>query len=241
MQPKNYHLILLIERVFILSGLVMALMLFVGLWPLAGFLPPPEPSASAEEIARVYADNTTGIIAGSVMVMSGAGFYLLFCLALAAAMERHCSSATLLSRAQLLGAVLNVAYFTFIGLFWLVAAYRADADATEVRLFNDIAWMIMVVPTAAVMIQMLSVGFVALMPPDGDRIFPRWAGFFNFWCAMLFVPGLFSGFFYDGPIAWDGILSFWLEVVVYWVWLIVVVSVLLKALPRSNGSHGSTV
>jgi hypothetical protein len=37
---------------------------------------------------------------------------------------------------------------------------------------------------------------------------------------VLFVPGLFVGFFVRGPFAWNGILSFWVAAAAYGTWLL---------------------
>ena len=221
-----------VERAFIGTGLAMALCFSVGLWPLAGLIPPPPPGASASEVAAIFSNNTSGIIGGSLLIMIAAGLYLPFCLAVSSAMERHAPDCALLSRAQLACAAVNVVFFSLIGLLWTAAAYRSDALPSEVRLLNDLAWFIMVVPTLPFIIQAISVAIVALAGDAQRSVLPRWLGYFSLWCALLVVPGMLSGFFKTGLLAWNGLLSFWLEVVAFLLWLVVMVVVLNRALPR---------
>lgn len=221
------------ERICISAGFGMVVCLLLGLWPAAGFIPPPAPRASAAEVAAIYDQQRNGIIAGSVLVMMGAAFFQVFCVAVSSAMRRHSAHHDALAQAQLSCATVNTVLFILVGLFWLVAAYRPDLPASEVRLFNDMAWIIMVVPTGPFMIQLIAVGWVVLATPGG---LPRWVGFFNLWCALLAIPGMFSGFFKTGPIAWNGILSFWLEASVFLLWLLVMIFALWRYSGRAFSS-----
>ena len=226
-----------IERGLIYTGLVMAVCFVIGVWTMAGLIPPPAPSASAADIAALFASRPNGIIGGSLLVMIAAGMFMPFCIAVSSAMERHTPHNGLLSRAQSGCAAVNVVFFSLRGLLWTVAAYRGDAEASEVRLFNDLDWMIMVVPTMPFVIQAVAVGLAALAPPAQAPVLPRWLGYFSLWCAALVVPGMLSGFFKHGLLAWNGLLSFWLEVIAFLLWLVVMVPVLLRALPRPHSER----
>ena len=51
------------------SGAVFLLVFFAGFWPLANFLPPPLPSASAAEIAAMYQQHAVPIRLGLVLMV----------------------------------------------------------------------------------------------------------------------------------------------------------------------------
>ena len=51
------------------SGIVFVLLFMVGFWPLANFLPPPLPSASAAEIAAMFQQHAVQIRVGLVLMM----------------------------------------------------------------------------------------------------------------------------------------------------------------------------
>lgn len=216
-----------------ISGLIMATLLVVGIWPLAGFIPPPAAYESAETIAAIYRENQNGIIGGSLVIMIGAPFFLLFCLLLSEVMDRLAPQQPLLGRIQSYSAALNALMFIMVGLFWMAAAYRSDAEPTEIRLFNDIAWIIMVVPTVPIILQMLALALAIVSGSGSERerehsLLPRWLAFFNIWCAITMLPGMLSGFFKTGIIAWHGPLSFWLEGGIFCLWLVVMSQQLLR-------------
>ena len=52
------------HRICAWTGPVLVLFFFIGLVPLAGFVPPPEPSGSPGEIQNLYTDDLTAVRAG---------------------------------------------------------------------------------------------------------------------------------------------------------------------------------
>ena len=51
-------------------------------------------------------------------------------------------------------------------------------------------------------------------------IFNRWVAYFNLLVAAALVPAAFAGVALTGPLAWDGVLSFWLKNIAIAVWII---------------------
>jgi len=56
----------------------LVVLFFVGLVPLAGFIPPPAPSDSAQLIASWYQDHTTAIQIGVLVMVTGTAFNATF-------------------------------------------------------------------------------------------------------------------------------------------------------------------
>ncbi len=52
--------------------------------------------------------------------------------------------------------------------------------------------------------------------------------------ALLFCPAGFDVFFKDGPLAWNGLIAWWVLVVAFFLWLIVLSVVLLDAIRRQE-------
>ena len=73
-------------------------------------------------------------------------------------------------------------------------------------------------------------GAAILLDNRSEPLYPRWAAYFSFWCGILFLPGALASFFLSGPFAWNGILAFWLPLVVFFGWYIVMFFVLLKVI-----------
>jgi hypothetical protein len=74
------------------------------------------------------------------------------------------------------------------------------------------------------------VGIAILADKHEKPTFPRWAGYMSLWAGVLMVaPGL-NVFFTDGPLAWNGAISWWVLLVIFFVWLITLTYVVLQAI-----------
>src|SRR5260370_11936496 len=65
------------QRIFAWGALVSLLMAIFGLY-MAGFLPPPSPAESAEQIATLYRTNSDSICIGAILFLFPTPPFLLF-------------------------------------------------------------------------------------------------------------------------------------------------------------------
>jgi hypothetical protein len=55
------------------------------------------------------------------------------------------------------------------------------------------------------------------------------------WCALLFCPGGTIVFFKSGPMAWNGVIAWWVVIVAFATWMSALVYGLLKyAIPHQE-------
>lgn len=203
----------------------------VGWVILAGFLPPPSPTSSAEEIARQFRDNTTGIRVGMVISMFSSALLLPWGGAVCAQMRRIDGRGGALVWAWIAAQACIVIEFIYPCAFWCVAAFRPE-DAARVRDFNDLAWLPFLGIVATGMFQMVALAILTLQDDRPDPIFPRWFAYFQAWCAVGVAPAGGIYIFKTGPLAWNGILAFWLAVTVAFVWLLVTTVMTARAIRR---------
>jgi hypothetical protein len=216
-----------------LCGIVCPVIMGIGLWPAAGFIPPLPPSATATEIAAIYRNNATGINLMAVCFMISGGLYLAYTAAMAAQMRRMETRATpVLTYTQLGAGAASSLLFIIPAVFWIVAAYRPERDPETILVLSDLAWFSFVMPVNLGIVQSLSLGFAILGDSNVQPIFPRWVGFFNIWLCLLIVPGLLVPFFKVGPFAWNGLLAFWLVAVVLSLWFPIMSMSVIKAARR---------
>jgi hypothetical protein len=75
-------------------------------------------------------------------------------------------------------------------------------------------------PFAPFCVLVLATG-VAILQDDADEpILPRWLGYLNVWCALLFAPAGLMPFFKTGPLDWRGLISLWLGFAAFGLWLV---------------------
>lgn len=206
-----------IQRVCIWSGPVFIVIMLVCLIAM-GFLPPPSPAYDAVQIAAIYEENRTLIRAGSTVLMQGSILMLLWVAAISIQLRRVEQGTPILSLVQLICGVCGNFLFTFMAAAWTVAAFRPEREATEIQAWNDFGWFLLIMPVTVLSVQAIAIGVAVLSDVRRQPLFPRWVGYFNFWLALLLLPGSLVTFFKSGPFAYDGILVFWIALTLFPSW-----------------------
>jgi hypothetical protein len=200
-------------------GLAFALLFLVGLWPIANFVPPLAPSLSAEAIAAIYQQNTLPIRFGTLLLLACSGLMCPFVAVIALQMRRiEGDRFPILTMTLISAGTLNVMFFILPAVIWTAAAFRPERDPELTRLLNDLGWIAFLMPFTTFIIQNFALGFTILGDKRPRPVFPRWLGFFNFWVAVLFIPGGLLTFFKIGPFAWNGLFVWWIPFLVFFTW-----------------------
>jgi hypothetical protein len=215
-------------------GIPAMTVFFIGM-AIMTFIPPLSPALSADEVANIYRTYTTQIRAGAVMVAVSSIFAVPFFAVVSIqlrAMEG--TRRPVMAYAQMIAGAANIQFFILPGLLWAVAAFRPDRPPEIISALNDLAWIVAILPWPITFIQMVVCGLAILKHSSNNPVFPRWAGFFNLWGALIFIPGSLLPFFKTGPFAWNGMLSFWLPGTIFGIWYIVMQVLVLKAIKREQ-------
>jgi len=68
-------------------------------------------------------------------------------------------------------------------------------------------------------------------------VFSRWVAYFNLLVAAALAPAAFVGVSLSGPLAWDGVLSFWLKNIAIAVWIVVMGVAVGQAIYRERAEN----
>jgi hypothetical protein len=219
------------QRVCAWSGPLLLVFFGLGFLVVAGLIPPPLPNASAEEIRQMYIEGGTQLRIGLVITLVASGFAYPWTVGLAVQMQRIEGRWSPMALSQLAAGVVLPLLFAFPIIAWSAASYRAAQRSAEVtQLANDLGWLGFVGIGAPAIVQSLAIAIVVFRDPRHEPVFPRWVGYFNLWCALLFVPGALVICFHDGPFAWNGLFAFWIPLVLFTAWFVVMTVVLLRAI-----------
>jgi hypothetical protein len=210
-------------------GPAALLTFFVG-FAISGFFPPMAPSMPIDQVVRTYAENATAIRAGTFIMVFSSGMVTPFAAVLALHMRRmEDRHMPVLSLTQFAAGTTGIMMFLTEAIFWSITAYRPQRSPEITQALNDIAWFFTVMPFCLIVVQAVAVGAAIFSDKSESPVFPRWLGYLNIWAAVLYIPGGACTFFKTGPIAWNGILSFWIPATVYFTWFVVMATYTAKA------------
>lgn len=224
-----------VQRLCVWAGVAMAVLFAVGFCGFAHFWPPTSPHQSAASLAAFIDEHRTSLRLGLVLTAVGAACLAPFCAVITVQMKRIEGRHAPLAYTQL--ALGGVFVFSFIVpiMVMLTLLYR-PRSLDDTLLFSDLFWLMFVGVVATGMMEWLAIGIAILRDPRERPIYPRWVGYVNLWLAFLFCPGEFVFFFQDGPLAWNGALSWYATVIGFFIWLAVMVVTTLQAITKQDAA-----
>lgn len=211
-------------------GVGFVVLFLLAFWIIGNFVPPPSPSWDAQRLTEFYLANSTRIRVGMIISAFAAILIVPWAAAINVQLRRIEGPQAVWGPSQLIGAGMSTLVFEYILFFWVAATFRADRPAEIVQTMNDMGWIPFVGLAGTAMLQAIAIGIAVLADDRTAPILPRWSGYANLWCALLFTPGAVNVFFKSGPLAWNGIISWYMVLVVFCVWFVVNTVVVLKAL-----------
>lgn len=222
------------QRLCIWSGPAFMVLFFLGFGVIARYIPPPDPADTAAEVAQRYREDANAIRTGMVLSMYALVFYVPWVATLSVHMRRIEGTHTPLSYSQLgLGAVLPVAFFPSL-YYFQVAAFRPDRPDTDIQQLNDMGWLPFTGIIYTIMLQNIVIAVAVLSDKRAEPVFPRWYAYFSLWCALLYCPASLDVFFTGGPLAWNGLFSWWLSLIAFFAWLVVTTVLLFRAVKHQE-------
>jgi hypothetical protein len=124
--------------------------------------------------------------------------------------------------------------FLVANLFWLLAAFRPERDPELIQLFNDLAWVAFVSQVGFLIGQSVFLALAIYLDRQPRPVFKTWVAHFNLLIAAALAPASFVGLALVGPMAWDGLLSFWIRNIAIGLWIAVMGVVLGQAIHRQR-------
>jgi len=203
-----------------------------------GFLPPMSPNLSADQVAAFYQEHTAAI-RFSMVTYDLLGVMLIpFFMVIVVQMKRMATQSHVFAYCYLTAAVSGATVFALANIFYLVAAFRPERNPELTMLLNDMAWITFIAPVGMIVGQNLLLGLAVYFDRGPNPVFPRWVGHFSVATALAMAPAALASIVKTGPLAWDGLLSFWLRNGAYAAFLVVMFFVVRGALQRQAVEEG---
>ncbi|CAM2949970.1 hypothetical protein [Skermania piniformis] len=214
------------------TGPPAAVILLVAALAFPGFRPPMSPNLSAAAVAAFYAEHTAGIRFSQVTFNLCGILVLPFFMVIVVQMKRMQNQSQALAYAYLTAVVSGATIFALSNIFFLVAAFRPERDPDLIMLLNDLAWIVLIAPIGMVVSQFVLLATAVYLDDPADPVFPRWVGHLSILTAVAMIPAAGAAVFRSGPLAWDGVLSFWVRNGAFVAFLVVMFFVLRRTILR---------
>ena len=205
-------------------------LLALAFWMFPGFFPPLSPTMTAQQVADFYRNNVGQIRASMLIFNLCEVTFIPFYMVIVVQMQRMANPSRAFAYSYLSAAASGATLFALADLAWLIAAFRPERDPDLLLLLNDLAWMAFITPVGFIIAQNLCLALAIFMDSRGTPVFPRWVGHFNIVAGLLMTPGAFAMMFMHGPLAWDGLLAFWVRIGAYCLYLAVMFFVVRSAI-----------
>ncbi|RJF89407.1 hypothetical protein D3874_22535 [Oleomonas cavernae] len=220
-----------VAKAFVLSGVALVASLVLTQGWLMGFIPPPSPSLSAEELAQIFIDRKVGIRIGTLIQCVCYTFWSTWAISIVFFMRRMERGVPLLTYASIANIGGGYVFFLLMPITWAALAFRPEAmDPKFLQIMNDWVWFIFILSWPPFAVFMIFIAVAIFRDHNVPTVFPRWVAFFNLWCAVLIVPAGLIEFFKTGPFAYDGLISFWFVFIVFFGWILVMSAATLKVI-----------
>jgi hypothetical protein len=201
-----------------------------------GFVHPMSPSMTAQQVASFYR-NPANVdrIRFSMILFNWFGVGLIPIMTLIVMQIRRMAHRTPILSYCLLGCIAGgPTVFLIADLFWLLATFQPSQPPELTQLFNDLGWMFFTTAVPFLIGQSLVIALAIYLDNPERLVFRRWVAHFNIVIAAALVPAAFTGLALSGPLAWNGLLSFWLKNAAIAAWIIVMSVVLGRNVGRQR-------
>jgi len=223
------------HRFCLWMGPVMSVIYMIGFIPLAGFWPVPTPDWSPDELSAWLVENRGAFQIGCAMMIASAALFGPWGSALAIWTRKTEVRFPVLYVTQIVALATGLTIFVLIQLFWGIASFRAGDISPEItQTMFDIGWFMFLFDISPFIVWACALALGILWNPPEHQLYPRWAGYFTLAVCLCWSAGLMVLFFKSGPFAYNGLLSMWLPLGMFFVWLGVMTVLGLKAVTKQE-------
>jgi len=198
--------------------------------------PPPDPSLDAQAIVQWFNDHHYGLLVGFSIVFLISGMLGAVNALIAYSMRRMSVSPAFAYTYLVIYSLSAVPGMLLTCLALVVGAMRPDRDPELISWLYDLGFMAFDGTMGGFLIGSL-VWMVAILI-DKNRVFPKWFAYLNLCNALTEVVVAPAWVFKRGVFAWDGAITWWLDMVVFVIYTAVFITLLRKMIVREDFGTG---
>jgi hypothetical protein len=198
--------------------------------------PPPSPGWDTPTVVQWFSDHHLGILAGFGVVFLVAGMTAPTNALIAYSMRRMSVSPIFGYSYLVMYSLSAVPGMLVMAIAMTVGAMRPDRDPELIHWLYDFAFLSFEGTMGVFLIGSL-VWMVAVLI-DKNRVFPKWFGYLNLCNALTEVVVAPAWIFHRGVFAWNGLIAWWIDMVVFVIYTGVFITLLRKMIQREDFGTG---
>ena len=214
------------------TGPLFALIWLTGGGPLSLFIFPPESAAhSAITTVHTYTQHLTRVQIGCVLMIISSTIYCVWAVVVSLYTRQAEGRRPALFWIQVLSLACCEVVVLMIGFFWGVAAFRAGHTSPQVtQALNDLGWFGVLFTGAPFAMYMIALAGSILIDKSESPAYPRWVAYYNLFTTFFMFEASLLIFFKHGAFAQNGLMVFYLPMIVFFVWILVMSRQAYKAI-----------
>jgi hypothetical protein len=205
-----------------------------GLWGfVARNMPPFPPSATPEEVKAHFIELRLPLLIALSICVTMTAFYMSWSVAVARVMERIEGPGGLLSKIEMMGGTITCAPVMVTLAIWLTAAHEAQyLSAGVVHMLYWMGWLLFDLAYFVTSLQIAAISIAFMRDKRQKKLVPSavcWWGWVTF--ASFFAVSAIP-FVTTGPLAFNGVISFWIAFFTWFFWIPSLSYFIIKAVDR---------
>jgi hypothetical protein len=218
------------------TGPLFAALWLIGAGPLAFFiLPPVSAGDTAAETVANYTDDLTAVRIGCVFMIMSSLFYCVWAVVVTLYTRENEGHRPALFWIQMLSLACCEVVVLMIGFFWGVAAFRAGDVSPEVtQALNDLGWFGVLFTGAPFAAYMAALAVSIFLDRSERPAFPRWVAYYNLFVMTWMFEAAGLIFFKHGAFSQNGLMVFYVPMVMFFVWILIMSTMTIKAVNREQ-------
>jgi hypothetical protein len=205
-----------------------------GLWGiLARNMPPFPPSATPDEVKAHFAEFRLPLLIALSICVTMTAFYMSWSVAVARVMERIEGPGGVLSKLEMMGGTITCAPVMVTLAIWLTAAHEAQyLPAGVVHMLYWMGWLLFDLAYFVTSLQIAAISITFMRDKREKKLVPdavSWWGWVTF--ASFFAVSAIP-FVTTGPLAFNGVISFWIAFFTWFFWIPSLSYFIIKAVDR---------
>jgi hypothetical protein len=198
--------------------------------------PPPSPDWDTPRVVQWFSDHHYGLLIGFAIMFVITGMTAITNALIAYSMRRMSVSPVFAYSYLVMYSLSAVPGMLLLCIVLTVGAMRPDRNPELLQWLYDFAFLSFAGTMGVFLIGSLIWMLAILL--DKNQVFPKWFGYLNLCNALTEVVIAPAWIFHRGVFAWNGLISWWIDMVVFGLYTGIFIVLLRKMIQREDFGTG---